>query len=247
MIIEGKSVAECWLAILNNIVKTKRSEISPLIIKINVGDGPPIRFSELEMELNGYLKSVGQPCIETTAGTIFPDSLYEGERSIYDRYESVWEHVRSVSKNRRGTYFRRLTAYGDGSGKKVNQLREIIETYNGTESRNPVHRRSALIATIFDPLLDHTHQPQLGFPCLQQVCFIPNRDGELSMNAIYAMQHLSTRAYGNYLGLIRLGQFMAKEMNLKFTHLNCMVSILNIGKMSKKLASEIIVNYGEGL
>ena len=199
MIIEGNSVAECWLKILNELVVGKKSELSPLIATINIADDVPDYKEKLEADLNRFLEDVGQPSIETTAGTIFPISLDGGNLSIFDRYDKVWKYVKSESKNKRGTYFHRMVAYGDGYGRKTNQLKEIIETYNGIEGiRHPVHRRSALIATTFDPTLDHTHQPQLGFPCLQQVCFLPDGD-KLSMNAVYAMQHLSTRAYGNYV------------------------------------------------
>ncbi len=194
MIIEGNSVAECWLKILNELVVAKKTEISPLLVKVNITDDIPSYQYELENDLNNFLIMIDQPCIETTAGTIFPVSLSNGSKSIFDRYERNWKYIKSSSKNRRGTYFRRLAAYGEQYGRNKNQLKHIIETHNGIEGvRKPVPRRSAFIATTFDPTLDHTPQPQLGFPCLQQVCFIPS-GGKLSMNAIYAMQHLTTRA-----------------------------------------------------
>ena len=147
------------------------------------------------------------------------------------------------TKNRNGHYFRRFTSYGKNRGKPVNQLQHIIDTYNGVDGvRNPVHRRSALIATTFDPLTDHTAQRQRGFPCLQQVCFVP-KNGRLSINAIYAMQYLSDRAYGNYLGLKWLGQFMAIQMNLELSQINCIASVLHLGQMQKRKANEIVSRY----
>lgn len=130
------------------------------------------------------------------------------------------------------------------SGEPVNQLQHIIETFNGIDGvRNPVHRRSALIATTFDPTLDHTAQAQRGFPCLQQICFIPKNNEKLTINAIYAMQYLSDRAYGSYLGLKHLGEFMAREMNLDLVEINCIASVLNIGNMDKDLAKKITRKY----
>ena len=35
------------------------------------------------------------------------------------------------------------------------------------------------------------------------------------MTGFYATQYVVERAYGNYLGLCRLGEFMAHEMGLK--------------------------------
>ena len=242
MIVEGDCVSDCWLEVLRILVDERIAEISPLIVKVKNTNNRPVYADELESELNEFLLSVEQPKIETTAGTIFPVSISGGKKSVFQRYEKIWKYVKKDSRNRRGTYFRRLSAYGDGE--KCNQLQKIIDTYNGIEGeRKPVHRRSALIATIFDPKLDHTPQAQLGFPCLQQICFVPSGE-HMSMNAIYAMQHHSTRAYGNYLGLMRLGNFMAEELGLEFTHLNCMISTLALGqKMRKIQARELVEKY----
>lgn len=245
MIIEGNTVAECWLKALKVMVDEKTSEISPVVMKIKVSDEEHVHKDELEKDLNLFLEEVGQPCIETTAGTIFPESLSHGNKSVFDRFDKVWKYAKKDSKNKYGHYFRRLTSYGEKYGRKINQLEHVIQTYNGIPGeREPTHRRSALIATTFDPTLDHSAQRMRGFPCLQQVCFLPENDSKtLSLNAIYAMQYLSDRAYGNYVGLLRLGEFMAKEMGLEMVELNCVVSVLAIGKMKKSFASDIVGKY----
>jgi hypothetical protein len=254
MIIEGNSVAECWLKILKELVDNKKCELSPIIVKINITDESPPYKTELENELNSFLEKVNQPPIETTAGTIFPISLSSGKTSIFERYNRIWKGVKHAPKNNRGTYFRRLMAYGDEYvtdkyATPVNQLKHIIETYNGiTNGRGKINRRSAFIATTFDPLLDHKSTPYLGFPCLQQVCFIPSSRSKklMKMNAIYAMQDLDTRAYGNYLGLLRLGKFMANEMGLEFIQLNCMLSVLKLRHMNKSTAKKLLEKYSNG-
>jgi len=244
MIIEGDSVAECWLKVLRIFVDERIGEISPIIIKINNTDAQPEYAAALEHDINDFLVTQGQCKIETTAGTIFPQSLARGKEPIFDRYERIWKHIKTNSLNRRGTYFHRLVAYGDEERGSRNQLKHIIETYNGIDGvRNPIHRRSALIATVFDPFLDHKAQPMLGFPCLQQVCFVPDKEGGLHMNAVYAMQYFDTRAYGNYTGLMRLGSFMAGEMGLSFDYLNCMISALALSAMKKSKAKEIVEKY----
>mgnify|MGYP003651880221 CR=1 FL=1 len=225
MIITGDSVAECWLEVLKVFVYERRSEISPIILRINNTDNQPDYVAELEQEINEFLVEQGQSKIETTAGTIFPKSLAHGKKSVFDRYERIWKYIKANSLNRRGTYFHRLVAYGDEERGTKNQLKHIIETYNGIEGvRNPVHRRSALIATVFDPFLDHKAQSMLGFPCLQQVCFIPDKEG-------------------NYTGLMRLGNFMAGEMGLSFNYMNCMISALALSSMRKSKAKEIVEKF----
>jgi hypothetical protein len=72
----------------------------------------------------------------------------------------------------------------------------------------------------------------MGFPCLQQVIFVPlgpsGRNG-LMVNAFYATQYMFEKAYGNYLGLCRLGTFMAHYMGLKFVRLSCTVGTAELG------------------
>ena len=47
----------------------------------------------------------------------------------------------------------------------------------------------------------------------------------MAVNGFYAMQYLFERAYGNYLGLCRLGHFVAHELGLELVQMNCMVGI----------------------
>jgi thymidylate synthase len=132
-----------------------------------------------------------------------------------------------VSK-RYGLYFDRLISYGH-SKQKVNQLEYIIKTR--TEHNN--RRRSALQASVINPHLDHDNMPVRGFPCLQQVSFAPLNGGGLSITGYYPQQYIIDRAYGNYLGLCRLGHFMANELGLKFVEMNCIAGIARLGKINK--------------
>jgi thymidylate synthase len=245
MIVHGNSITECWLKILIAVADGTSSEISPLVANFFTDNPAPDYQEELEHDLNEFLQSIKQNSIETTASTIFPKSLCSGDQtSVFKRFDSIWKYVKKNGQNKYGHYFRRLIAFNEASGKPINQLQHIIETYNGIEGlRNPVHRRSALIALTFDPSIDHTSQALRGFPCLQQVCFIPKKNGKMTLNAIYAMQHLANRGYGNYLGLQNLGNFMAREMGLELDEVNCVASVLELGKMNKSTAREFVKKY----
>jgi thymidylate synthase len=117
-------------------------------------------------------------------------------------------------------YFERLIAFGDGpmSG---NQLEFIISEY----SSRPGVRRSLFQAAVFNPAKDHIRSAQLGFPCLQHVSFIPHSNGKLTINAFYATQQLFQKAYGNFLGICRLGHFVATEMKLQLGRMNCFAGV----------------------
>jgi len=67
---------------------------------------------------------------------------------------------------------------------------------------------------------------------MQQVAFIPEGTNGLRISALYPMQYLWARAYGNYLGLMRLGQFMAAEMGLELTGLTCIALVAKVEKPS---------------
>ena len=156
------------------------------------------------------------------ANTIFPISLWNPQadrHQLYERYQRIMPRV--LRRNRYGVYFQRLIAFDHDAAYEggVNQLEKIIQTW-----KRGNHRRSALQAAIFDPRKDHTNQPLRGFPCLQQVAFAQQGSDGLSVTGFYATQYIFERAYGNYLGLCRLGRFMAQEMGRELTQVTCVAS-----------------------
>jgi thymidylate synthase len=191
------------------------------------GSGIASERPAIRERLDRELATHGLQTCHTVANTIFPESLWvpsedDSARRLYERYESIWPRVRHHHQNRRGVYFRRLTAYRpDGAtSEPVNQLQHIIDTY-----RHGNHRRSALQAAVFDPTRDHTNCRQQGFPCLQQIAFVPVDDEGLCVTGFYPTQYLFERAYGNYLGLCHLGRFMADQMGLTFARMICIASV----------------------
>jgi hypothetical protein len=53
------------------------------------------------------------------------------------------------------------------------------------------------------------------------------------LNAFYATQQIVHKGYGNYLGLCRLGAFMAHEMGRRFVRLNVFVGVAKMDKIRK--------------
>lgn len=56
----------------------------------------------------------------------------------------------------------------------------------------------------------------------------------MTITGIYATQVLIEKAYGNYLGLYRLGQFMAQSMGLKLMRVVCTASLVKLSDNLKK-------------
>ncbi len=106
-----------------------------------------------------------------------------------------------------------------------------------------------LQAATFDPRVDHTKAALRGFPCLQQVSFAVQKDKTIAVNGFYAFQYIGKRAYGNYLGLCRLGHFVAHELNTKISRMTCYSGIAqcDIGAMKlRQVIDHLDDNVFEG-
>lgn len=224
MVIVEENISAAWGKAFVEVYDA--TEISPLIVVIQGLDNTdpyevPLVRSALDTALKEDKKKLS---CEEVASTIFPYSLWNAnaERDrLYMRYCQIYGRIRKHPANRNGVYFQRLIAFGCDKNMEngVNQLEHIIATW-----RRGNHRRSALQASVLDPNRDHTHQVQRGFPCLQQVAFAPNENEGLSVTGFYPIQYMFKRAYGNYLGLCRLGQFMAQGMGLTLTKVVCIAT-----------------------
>ncbi|MCH8146632.1 MAG: thymidylate synthase [Planctomycetes bacterium] len=222
-VVTGHDLSHVWAVAFLEAWRPRKIDMAPLVVTVTgLGEeDDPSENGTIRKAVDDSLLSLGTGLsVNRVAGTIFPASLWNPHRprrELFDRFDRIWRKVKKCPANRRGHYFRRLTQFGDG--RHPNQLEYIIKTYRGKN-----HRRSALQAALLDPALDHTDSRQQGFPCLQQVAFTPLGGGEMCVTGFYGMQYLFERAYGNYLGLCRLGRFMAHEMGLKLTRMTCIAS-----------------------
>ncbi|MGA3113509.1 MAG: thymidylate synthase [Syntrophobacteraceae bacterium] len=243
--VHGRNLSAAWAKAFVKCWNASGNVLAPEIVCFDVDEEnrsweletASIRCSLEEQLVTFGICSANQSNIETVAGTIFPESIWKrchGDREkLFSEYDEMWPQIQKCGRNHRGTYFRRLTAYGKPTEeKKVNQLQEIL---NKWENGNRCH--SAMQAGIFDPFQDHVKSRIPGFPCLQQVVFhthgVNGTDG-ISVVAFYANQLLLDKAYGNYLGLFRLGRFMAGEMRLKLRGITCVASNLKLSDRSGK-------------
>ena len=223
------SLDEAWLKAVQLAVNSQAHEISPLTVRFGTAEynSTPLG-QELRAALNEVLETSSCATIETVANTLFPESLWNPSRPreyLFNRYARILPILRRDSRNRRGLYFERLISYpGTRETTGKNQLDHIIQTFTSGN-----HRRSALQASVFYPPTDLNHARQQGFPCLQQLAFGHNRDrGTLTITGFYAMQYLFERAYGNYLGLARIGKFMAHEMKLQLEQVICFAGVAKL-------------------
>jgi thymidylate synthase len=237
-VIEDTNLSNAWRTVLERAINSPKMEISPLIITITeFNEAPHVRNV-----LNAHLLGKKLGTIETVSETIFPDSLYKlfdrDRFTLYETYLINLPRLKEIERrgNGRGTYFERLIAYEGRNNEKINQLEIIIKSLNGTN----VKRRSKLQASIFDPSKDHINGMFQGFPCLQHITFYKSDSGGLVLNSFYAIQSLYRRGYGNWLGLINLGKFIANETGLEFERFNCFVGVEQIDKLGKGEAKKLL-------
>lgn len=236
ILIEDNNLSTAWCKVLQHIVDNSGNEITPLVLTLS-------GFEELSLinkELNLDLSRNGLDSIEIVSETIFPQSLYrynENDRQkLFDSYlENVLPRLKKIDKrNGSGTYFERLIAFGDT---KRNQLSIIIESLS---SDSKIKRRSKLQASVFDPDKDHKNGVFQSFPCLQHVTFYKSETGGLVINSFYAMQYLYQRAYGNWLGLVNLGKFVASESGLELERFNCFIGVEKLDHLTKSQAKHLL-------
>ncbi len=207
--------------------------IVPLNVTVKGLDGAAEAEDSLIREiLDGELTARGRPSCDTVSSTIFPASMWNPERDreeLFERYAKILPKLKKASPaNKYGLYFERLISFGSGP-KEGNQLEQVISTYKGGN-----HRRSALQVAVFDPARDHSNSRRRGFPCLHQVAFTPLADGKLAVTGFYATQDLVEKAYGNYVGLYNLGRFVAHELEIELSQLNCVASVARLGDRVSK-------------
>ena len=237
--IEEDNLSVAWAKVLFSVVD--EGEISPLTVVIrDFSDGEPREVVPIRRFLDDALgaDAKGLSCNEV-ANTLFPNSLWNPKadrQQLYDRYRRIMPRVLRDRRNRYGVYFQRMIAYDHDAAYQggVNQLEKIIQTWHGGN-----RRRSAFQVAIFDPRKDNYNQPLRGFPCLQQIAFAQQGSDGLSVTGFYGTQYIFERAYGNYLGLCRLGRFMAQEMGRQLTQVSCVASPATAGPKTKGYLREL--------
>lgn len=240
-VINESNLSRAWAhAFLRVMAAPAQGLLTPLVVSISDFSDlhEPVEAPAIRRALDSAIETVNRACankkrkvqrVDATAQTIFPHMCWSPRKpcpaeDLFERYRTkVWPRLRHCPLNRRGTYFLRMIGATGVKGKdKIvtrNQLGDVLKWYKG-RTKPPIN--SATQVTIRDPAKDHTGSARLGFPCLQQVSFA--REGRhLVVGAYYPTQSIFERAYGNYLGICRLGCFMAHETGLKLARVTIFV------------------------
>jgi hypothetical protein len=162
--------------------------------------------------------------VHTVANTIFPISLYNPGRP--DSATQFFANAQMADRARHGryrswgTYIGRLIDYQLPGGTRINQLESMLRVLQGERNWADLYEAPLTYPgeTSADPYLGGLDAPIIGpgdrrrrgGPCLAHIS-ITALDGRLHLTAQYRRHSYIARAYGNFLGLARLLNFLAEE------------------------------------
>jgi hypothetical protein len=232
-LIRGESYSQAWLGAMELMAERDGKGVNlavafPASGAVNV---------DVEAEIEAFLSEKDvKHGIETVANTIFPAALYhphlgkDAAARLYENFEmSMRIHTRIGGEKE--TYFNRLVRYpvADGTAGDLdkrlredgtfNQLQFFVERL--AKQAKQGHSSSSYELGVSHPIdgelrvqAPFTDKRMLSFPCLSHISLTLAEDA-VHMCATYRNQTFVTRAYGNYVGLARLLQFIANECGIE--------------------------------
>lgn len=257
---EETGLAAAWAKAFLHMLTRRDREIAPFAVSIGAPSGivlPDSHDHPMVRALDRCLAADDakyQP-VEMVAFTLFPERTWKlcgGDRQAF--YREAMLNLRTFAgwqpaKNHGGMYFGRLFGFGTDhkTGKSLgyragkamadaggNQVEHVIRRLTESVRKGKTVARMQLQAATFDPTRDLTTSGQPCFPCLQHLAFNTDiKNGELHMSAFYATQQLYVKAFGNWLGLVRLGNFIAGQSGLGLTRFTCFANVQKMDKSPK--------------
>jgi hypothetical protein len=242
LVISESSLSVAWGRVFLHTLDNARPTLRPIVVTVDgLANQAPPEDADVRQAVDAALAAQSNMnSVRVSALMIFPYDMWvrrgrpscqEFSRFCVDR---LVPRLKALDRrNRYGTYFERMMRFSGiraGLPHTIDQLDFVIRLL----MRPRRSRHSALQITCFDPAKDHTGQAVRGFPCLQQVSVAQDDSGKLAINAYYPTQYIFDRAYGNYLGLCHLGQFLAHETGLTFERLTCFIGQPVLGDVRKR-------------
>lgn len=229
-----KDVSTAWVAALDALVTGGGDAVN---LTVAIAD-PTVEREGVRQILDRFInerrrtKRNSVERVSTVANTLFPSAWYLPERLGADAADHLYkleQVARRVSRRRnpRGTYFERMVAWPGPAKQEFNQLDQAIRRLRSARERG--HQRGHEYEVGLAMPADEIAVPVLvagkdrstrGFPCLSHLSF-SLLHGAVNLLAVYRSHDFISRAYGNYLGLGRVLQFVAHESGFPGGELTC--------------------------
>jgi hypothetical protein len=240
------NISTAWLGTLEYLVGCEGGKDVNLSVAFTGSAEEPIVRRALDKFITDWRTKKRKPSvypISTVANTLFPEALYRGEPGLEARQRLYHLHERSMRVQRRlrekETYFNRFVNW---PGKDpFNQLEHVISRLSAqlaaSDRKGPLSSAYELGSSVpYDIVASGdlriyapgTDKRAISFPCLSHVSFTLAA-GKIHLAALYRNQDFISRAYGNYVGLARLGSFIAREVGCDLGEVLCVASHADVG------------------
>lgn len=257
--VRGYNVSDAWLNAASVLSAQPGLRLPHMVVTIA---DPTAEDPLIRQQLTTLLDTHGHQSIETVAGTLFPASLYHGKGTasdLYLLYQQAIPVLRRMKGNVSGTYFERMISYPIDAGGRLNQLERAVGRMSsalaqGIGSRNAHAQEIALSAPASDHDLGDVRiscpakdNGLVSFPCLSHIS-LTLEHRVVHMCAVYRSHYYVTRAYGNYVGLGRLLQFLAVESGAIRGELTCISTLAQVAsaECSKAELLSLVSNTKSG-
>jgi len=174
---------------------------------------PDLEVREVTVVVDELARTLGLMGTMENANAIWPSFFGRPKRASADVFSDIERFaipaIKTACKNRHDSYIERLMAWrGVESGTVVPQLQNVLERLK-SEIRNLAPKSSSYEISIYSPGLDAGY---MSFPCLSHLSLkYDHRGGLIHLTALYRNHAYLSHAYGNFLGLGRLMQFVCRE------------------------------------
>lgn len=232
--VEEPDVTSAWIAACRALDRRDNKARTGYHTVVRIGDAT-LDDLQFRKDLDRVRISKDLHPTETVASTIFPTALANrctSHGELAARYRRLYEAARRFPGNQRGTYFGRLVDYPGANGGRIDQIGKIIDRLTQQNAKAGAMTAAYEVDIAHpddtDPAPEDAvttagalvHAPDRdnflrGFPCLSHCSFQLDRDGALHCAAFYRSHFMFERAYGNYLGLGRLTQYVARRAGLR--------------------------------
>lgn len=234
--------AEVWLKAAQALY-VQKDRIYNLILEVRQPGLATPASRQIERHVDDFLRANECQPLHTVAETIFPASEYRqgGLAAVFEYPKSVYSVIYSEPANRWGTYALRLTQRKCINGSTFIPLEVLINKLRRQLSVNSPKRaiyELDLMSEAFDLKLYDAEEDRnklMGGQCLSHLSFKLGPSHELYLTAIYRYQWFVQKALGNLLGLARLQDCIARELDIPVGPLVChaTLAILDDGKVDK--------------
>ncbi|HEY0888661.1 MAG TPA: hypothetical protein VGE38_03500 [Nocardioides sp.] len=219
--VTGKNISVAWARTLVAVDDAPDHKAVHVVTRISEPTAEDPRIREL---VDGMLESLDCRPVETVANTIFPAAMAAqtpDPEDLAKRYQAVLPTIKRIdAANRRGTYFDRLSHYPAPDGTFKNQVAEIIrriavERASNGGPKTARYEVGLMPFTVDVPVQEPTRDTStMDFPCLSFLSFQLDRGKLLHVVAHYRSHYLVQRAYGNYLAIGRLLNYICNRASI---------------------------------